>query len=463
MVLISKTFYRTVAVVIMIITVMAVFFLKANPDKRRERVSASDETTLKENSEIVFDNEFLSINNHIDNSICSFEETRDFDRQIERFLKRWEIKGASLAIMKDEQLVYFKGYGWANEEDSVKMEPSHVMRIASLSKLITATAIMKLCQENTISLNDKVFGESGILNDPLFMNIRDKRAKNITIENLLRHQAGFTMHRGDPLFTVREIMIWDDLDEVPTMDDIIVHVLKQRLGFVPGTSSKYSNVGYLILSKVIEKVSGLTYEQYCKEHILSPAGCYDIHLANNLYHQRRHNEVRYYEPSTATPILPYNKHINDSLPRSYGGNNIEGLYGAGGWVASPVEILKFVASIDGKPDVPDILSIESIEYMIDREGGKPSIGWSNSGKNVSWSRTGSLAGTSAMIKVQNNGLSWVFITNTSCWKGSDFTRYIDSQMRNTLSRIAEFPALRVDYNRMAERERDEILHPVPAT
>lgn len=440
MTLFSGTSSRILLISVIAILTLAVFFLAAANKKGNDLQSAhtNDNITKSDSS--------TTINRLLTNDICDFDETRSFDRQIERFLTRWEIKGATIAIMKDEQLVYFKGYGWANEEDSLKMEPSHIMRVASLSKLITAAAIMKLCEDGDLSLESTVFGEQGILNDTKFLNIRDKRARNITVEDLLRHQAGFTLHRGDPLFTIREIMIWDDLDQVPTMDDVIVHILKQRLGFAPGTSSKYSNAGYLVLSKVIEKVSGLPYEDYCKEQILNPAGCYDMHLANNLYEERYQNEVKYYEPYTATPVPSYNKHVSDSLPRSYGGNNIEGLYGAGGWVASAVEMLKFVASIDGKEGIPDILSYKSIETMIDRQGGKPAIGWSNSGKNTSWSRSGNLAGTSALIKVQPNGLSWVFITNTSCWKGSDFPKYIDSQMRSALTRVSEFPPIAMPFN-----------------
>lgn len=68
-----------------------------------------------------------------------------------------EIKGASLA-MKDGKHVYSKGYGYADEENEVKTDVNHIFRIASVSKLITAAGIMKLVENGTLSLDDKVFG-----------------------------------------------------------------------------------------------------------------------------------------------------------------------------------------------------------------------------------------------------------------------------------------------------------------
>ncbi len=381
--------------------------------------------------------EFISINRLISNEMSDAEETKKLDRLINTFLKRWQIKGGSLAIMKEGKLIYAKGYGWANEEDSIAVGPGHIFRVASLSKLITATAIMKMAEDSLLSLDDKVFGEGGILDEEQFMHYRDKRVPRITIEHLLRHKGGFTLYRGDPLFSTREIMIWEKLDTVPDMDRVIEYTLSQRLGFTPGTSSRYSNAGYLILSKVIEKISGMSYEEYCQKNILYPSGCYDMHLARNLYQDRYPNEVRYYEPYDATPIPAYNN-SGDSLYRSYGGNNIEGLYGAGGWVSSASEFVMFVSHIDGDGIQPDILSQESIDKMIKCVGGELPIGWSRAAAGSEWKRTGNLAGTSAIVKKQKDGTIWMFVTNTSSWKGAKFPRYIETMIRRGSTGI-EFP------------------------
>ena len=76
-------------------------------------------------------------------------------------------------------------------EKEQSMDVMHIFRIASVSKLITAVAVMKLVEENKLGLSDKVFGEDGILNDPEYLDFRDKRINSITFEHLLRLQGGF--------------------------------------------------------------------------------------------------------------------------------------------------------------------------------------------------------------------------------------------------------------------------------
>ncbi len=381
--------------------------------------------------------EYISINHLLTNEMSDIDICDRLDTYINKFLRRWEINGGSLAIIKGGKLIYAKGYGWADREENIEMNAGHILRLASLSKLITAAAIMKMEEDSLLSLSDKVFGENGILNEEQFLHFRDKRCANITVENLLRHQGGFATYRGDPLFCTREIMIWEELDTVPDMERVIEFALSQRLGFSPGSSTKYSNVSYLILSKIIEKLSGTSYEEYCQRHILYPAGCYDMHLAKNLYEEKYHNEVRYYETHDAKPILAFDN-SGDTLYRRYGGNNIEGLYGAGGWVASPTEFARFIAAIDSETDITDVLSPGSIDKMIFCKGGQLPIGWVRAGANTDWLRTGTLAGSSAVAKKQENGYIWVFITNTSSWKGSKFPRYIDAMFRNA-SKGIEWP------------------------
>ena len=99
----------------------------------------------------------------------------------------------------------------------------------------------------------------------------------------------------------------------------------------------------------------------------------------------------------------------------------------------------FLAAIDNDPAIPDILSPESIEYMTRHvEHGLP-IGWMNTTERGVWTRSGTLAGTSAMMKRQPNGYSWVFLTNTSCWKGSRFPSYIDRAVTQAMNTVDEWP------------------------
>ncbi|MDB9247084.1 serine hydrolase [Odoribacter splanchnicus] len=361
-----------------------------------------------------------------------------FDRIIRKFMQKWEIKGASFALMKNDRLIYSKGYGFADEEENVPMDIMHVFRIASISKLITAVAIMKLQEEGKLTLQDRVFGPEGILNDTIFSDIKDPRTTKITVENLLRHQGGFSIAYGDPMFCPVEIARKMQVPPPADLNTMIRFVLSRRLGFTPGSGARYSNIGYGILSKVIEKVSGEDYELYVKRHILRPAGCFDMHLGKNLYDDKLPNEVKYYEVSNAEQIQACDG-SGKLVARSNGGNNIEELYGAGGWVASPAELLRFLAVIDKDPGIPDLLSDASIDYMTQEVPSAYPIGWIETTSRGEWFRSGTLAGTSALMKKQKDGYSWVFLTNTSSWKGSRFPHYIDNAVRQAMASVHSWP------------------------
>lgn len=382
--------------------------------------------------------QLLPANQVITNEDSELELTRRFDRQIEKFMRQWELKGASFALMKDDQLIYSKGYGYADAEANIPMDVMHVFRIASVSKLITAVGIMKLQEEGKLKLNDHVFGIDGILNDSVFLNIKDKRSKKITIENLLRHQGGYSIAYGDPMFCPLDVARKMNVEPPADLNTMIRFVLSRRLSYTPGESTAYSNIGYGILSKVIEKVSGENYENYIRKHILLPAGCFDMHLGKNLYEDKLPNEVKYYEVSNAEQI-PACDGSGRLVPRSNGGNNIEELYGAGGWVASPSELLRFLAAIDKNSLIPDILTPESIDYMTQNVTHTLPIGWMETNSKGDWTRTGTLAGTSALLKKQANGYAWVFLTNTSSWKGSRFPGYINSAVNRAMATVTEWP------------------------
>ena len=93
-------------------------------------------------------------------------------------------------------------------------------------------------------------------------------------------------------------------------------VLGRPLDFLPGTSQSYSNFGYLILSLIIEKVSGQSYEDFIQENVLRPAGCYDFHIAGNLRSDRRQNETCYFVPSNE-PLIPKYDNSGEYVVRCY--------------------------------------------------------------------------------------------------------------------------------------------------
>lgn len=394
------------------------------------------------------------LNDSLANSLSDLPTMKSMERYITRWMARYNIRGASLAVMKDEHLIYCKGFGWADKELEREAEVGDIYRIASASKLITAVGIMKLCDEGLLTLDSKVFGPEGILNQ--FTEIKDKRAMDITVRHLLNHTSGFSRRMGDPMFRTADVIRWMELDKSPTPDDLIRFQLGMRLRCAPGGTAQYSNVGYLVLSRVIEQVSGMGYENYLQTHVLWPAGCYDMHIAHNYYDDRYPGEVKYYGHDEEH-IESYDGTGTMCL-REYGGNDIRGLQGAGAWVASSVELLRLVASIDGKAGVPDILSAASVAEMRNiRRKGDYALGWAryNAG-NGSLIRTGTMSGTCAYIDYRESGISYVFVTNTSNYRGASFTNSIGRMVRDAMTRVKEWPTDRDMFVAVPEMATDSL-------
>ena len=365
----------------------------------------------------------VNLNKVLTNEMSDTADLQGMERRIRSYMQQWQLKGVSVAVMRGDSLYYAKGFGWADEEKGVEMGPGHILRVASVSKLITAAGIMRLQEEGKLSVKDKVFGPDGILKDSTYLqSITDRNYYRITVEDLLRHKAGFTVAGGDPMFSTRSIMVNNHLTQAPDHATLLRLVLRRKLGYLPGSSQSYSNLGYLLLSMIIEAVSGQSYEDYIQENILRPAGCRDMHIAHNYYKDKYKNEVRNYVPSNE-PKVPEFNNSGRQVERCYGGNDITALSGAGAWVASAAELALFVASIDGMPEIPDILSRESIDQMteyFDKE--TFSYGWNDTNPETGWTRSGSFSGTSAMIKYFPDGECWIMVSNTSNWKGSSLAR-----------------------------------------
>ena len=233
------------------------------------------------------------------------------------------------------------------------------------------------------------------------------------------------------------------------LDNIIQFVLSKRIPYAPGTRYDYSNFGFCLLGKVIEAASGETYERYVQNHLLAPLGIYEMRLAKNRPEDRFENEVRYYDLSPNN-IRPSIYGTGEVVPTTYS-FNVEALGAAGGWVATPTDLLRFLVAVDGMSNVPDILSNESLLAMIEPAGGRP-YGWRGASVGGTWWRTGTLAGTSALMKRFDNGVSWVVLTNTSNRRSNYFNGGVSYVLQDKLARLNEWPnhdLFSVAYTRIA--------------
>lgn len=300
---------------------------------------------------------------------------KNFDRLIYDFKTKYKIPGVSFAISstEDSRILYKQGVGFANQEDKTRVLPSHLFRLASMSKQMTALSIMKLIDQGVISLDDQVFGEGGILEDKY--GPVGTLASTVTIQHLLQHTSGWTSN-PDPMFT--------DSFRGQSLTERVQYVLNSPQN-MPGTYS-YFNMGYGILGQVIEEVTGKEFEVFMKE-VLAEAGITDIHVGGDRS-QRRPNEVVYYSQNN------YNGYLND----------MEVIAAAGGVIASTEQLLQLLPYIDGKDDIPDIISAETRNLMFNTrvQYGSANVfyalGWRGGHRLFpqSYFHGGNLAGTAVM-------------------------------------------------------------------
>jgi CubicO group peptidase (beta-lactamase class C family) len=356
---------------------------------------------------------------------------------VNKFIHDWKIPGASIAIAKDERLVYAKGFGYADKERKQAVVSENIFRIASISKFITSVAILKLMEEGKLKIDGKVFGPSGILNDEKYSVIRDKRVCNITVRNLLQHAGGWDRNiSGDPMFDFQgKIIKTMDVKYPAGQVSIIRYMLRQKLDFAPGSRYSYSNFGYCVLGRVIEKITGMSYENYISSALFRPLDIIHTRLGRNFKCDRLPDEVNYYDEEMAASCL--NNGSKVSIP--YGGFNLEAMDAHGGWVASASDLLKLLMATDGSPIRPDIIHSSSVELMK-----TPSVcncnyamGCEVNSLGNIW-HTGALPGTSSMVARLSNGISWVILLNG---RPSDphYFQALDALMWNVLHSIKTWP------------------------
>ena len=355
--------------------------------------------------------------------VNSQSELPRMDAVVDSFMRFWALQGVSIAVTRHDSLLYARGYGKADH--STLMTPGTTMRLASVSKLLTAIGVMRLQEEGKLYLDTPVFGPYGVLKE-YDGCISDDNYYLMTVEHLLRHQGGFHYRGGDVMFSGYH----------PDREVFLRQELRKALAFTPGTWQQYSNFGYFLLSIVIEKAAGMPYEEFMQKEVFAPCGCREFRIAGNYLSDRHPGESMYFMQPDAELVTSFDGKYS-AVQKCYGGNDVTSLMGAGAWVGSAVELARVVSSINGLDGVEDILSGDSIQKMTTwYDEDTFSLGWVDT-KDGEWTRTGSFSGTSALVKVFPDGESWVLISNTSAWRGSRFSRNTSYLVKNLRRRFSD--------------------------
>lgn len=304
------------------------------------------------------------------------------------FMQDYDVPALSFAVGYAGAIVHQDAFGLADRERDEAVTPAHLFRIASVSKPITSAAIFGMIEQGRIQSVDRVFGPGAILGTEYAQPPYNPGVEQVTIEHLLTHSGGgWSNDAHDPMFSF------------PAMNhsQLIAWTLYNRpLDNPPGQFFAYSNFGYCVLGRVVEKVSGQPYADHVRAELLGPCGVTDMSIAGNTLEQRTRGEVRYYGQGDN----PY-------------GMNVTRMDAHGGWIARPSDVVQFAMHVDGFAAPPNILKPQTIEVMTTGSTANSAYakGWAVN-RAGNWWHNGSLPGTSTIVVRTRGGFCWAAFTNT---------------------------------------------------
>jgi N-acyl-D-amino-acid deacylase len=347
-------------------------------------------------------------------------EFKALDQSIKRLMQKYDLLGGEVSVSKDGQIVYSRGFGYADLDRRVPVQPDNLFRIASCSKPITATAIMKLVEEGKLHLDDKAFSILDNLKPAPDASV-DPRLKLITVRNLLEHTGGWSSHIVDPQMCYARIAA--DTFALPrpaSAEAMVRYNMGKPLDFDPGSRFVYSNFGYNVLGRIIERISGTSYEQYIKTNILEPAGITDMSLGKTQLKNKLPKEVEYYDGKNAEKGWSLFTDEPLLITGSYGAFAIEAFDSHGGWIASADDLVKFVGIATAVDPKKRILSDETLKIVgelpnlpgIEAQKKYTGKGWAIYPKRHIWTHSGALTfGTGSVMYRLPNGVCIAAVFN----------------------------------------------------
>ena len=370
-----------------------------------------------------------------------------YDRRIPDLMEKWGVPGGAIAVVQDGRLVFAKGYGLADVENEELVQPDSLFRIASISKPVTGVAILKLREDGLLDLDERAFDILDHL-EPPGGEILDPRIREVTVRQLLHHSGGWDRGASyDPMFISERVAARLGVEPPVVCQDVIRFMLGQRLDFEPGTQYAYSNFGYCILGRIIEKKTGQPYEEYVRENILAPAAITRMQVGRTRPEERAAGEVKYYQYPGAKLTNSVFADGPQRVSRPYGGFYLEALDSHGGWIASPIDLARLVTALDGSGS-PTVLRPESVEIMVARPNPPLrdtsrhyGMGWSIRPKqdDANWWHAGSLPGTRTLLVRTHHGGVWAAFFNSRPEARSEFGSELDKTMWLAFREVTTWP------------------------
>ncbi|TKK87987.1 beta-lactamase family protein [Herbidospora galbida] len=361
-----------------------------------------------------------------------------FDRVLKTYITERDISCAQLAIVKNGKLVLARGYRYSSDGRAVPaVSPTSLFRIASLSKHITAAAIMRLVQDGKLTLGASVARLLGL------STAADPRLADVTVWRLLQHTGGWDSAISKDYLYLDHVIAGALGVPLPiTRGDIVKYASSRPLDFAPGSRYAYSNYGYMLLGLIIEKVSGQSYESYVKQKLLAPVGITRLRLGRTLRAEAAPGEVFYESRFTAKTVADSQGAV---VPAPYGGFSMPNRGAGGGWLASAVDLVRFAKVFDAPGPVLNVTSIGKMfakpEIGVTSSGSWYGAGWwvrQVTGHLNTW-HDGSLPGTYTYLARLQNGFTYAALFNRREESGSLDFDVLSPRINAEIGKVTTWP------------------------
>lgn len=285
----------------------------------------------------------------------------ELEQKIANLMQKNKIPGLSLAIIKDQDVIYSKGFGSREIHKNLPVTPDTLFGVGSCTKVFTCLAIMQLAEKGKLSINDPVKNYI-----PFKLGSNDKP---IHIRHLMSHSSGIPNLGSATVLILRHAPITETWVPFASKDDFYTFIngAKEEIVDEPSKRFFYFNSGFTLLGEIIEAVSGLKYEEYITEHILKPLGMNRSTFLGDVF-EKDENRMTAYFAEKDTPIVK--KHPFDPF-----------IYAAGGLLSSVNEFTKILSMFlnKGKFAEKQIVTSESLEEMFSIQIETPLVFWGRSG------------------------------------------------------------------------------------
>ncbi len=329
-----------------------------------------------------------------------------FDDIMNEALKTRGIPGAALAIAKDGKLLVARGYGLANTRTREPVTLDTLFCTANVTKTITAVAALHLVDLGKLVLDDPVFPLLGKPR-PLGRPAMDPQVEKITVRHLLLHAGGWnSKYHSDALRQTRKISR-ATAEKLPlSADAVLRYGLSQPPDFAPGAESHYSNFGYFLAKMVVQRSARQPYETYVRQQVLGPMGITEMRMEQ-----------------LAPAYSAREAHRYGSGGREFAGGREAIAAPAGHWLASVVDLARFLTAVSGTRGKPFLSSAARQEMLAApppplpprRSGSHVGLGWDavrEGPRGIEFHKSGAAAGVRAHIEHRGDGIDWVLLLNS---------------------------------------------------